>query len=75
VAATLAPPVGTRSRFGGMAGAGVEWAWSKRLSIEGEVIDIVTSSPFEKSDFIGTGSINIPKTHNEHATIGLRWHF
>jgi outer membrane protein with beta-barrel domain len=72
---SLTPVAGTRSRFGGMAGAGLEWAWSKRFSVEGDVVDIVTSSPFEKSDFVGQGSINIPKPHNEHATVGLRLRF
>ena len=71
-----APPFrGTRGRLGGMAGAGVEWSWTKRFSIEGEIIDIVTSSPLEKSDFIAPSSVRIPKAQNEHATVGLRYHF
>jgi hypothetical protein len=71
----IGPFRGTRSRFGGMAGAGVEWWWSKRFAVEGEVIDIVTSSPLQKSDFVAPGSVTIPKAQNEHATIGLRWRF
>src|ERR1051326_913237 len=70
-----APFQGTRERFGGAAAAGVVWWWSNRFAVEGEVIDIVTASPFERSDFIGPASISIPKTQNGHATIGLRWKF
>jgi opacity protein-like surface antigen len=71
-----APPFhGTRGRLGGMAGAGLEWSWTKRVSVEGEIIDIVTSSPLEKSDFIAPSSVRIPKAQNEHATIGVRYHF
>ena len=70
---TNGPFVGTRSRFGGAAGAGVVWWWSDRFGVEGEVIDIITSSPLRKSDFVGSGTISIPKPQNEHATIGLRW--
>ena len=40
-----------------MAGAGVEWSWTKRFSVEGEILDIVTSSPLEKPDFIATSSV------------------
>jgi len=71
-----APPFhGTRGRLGGMAGAGIEWSWTKRFSVEGEILDIVTSSPLEKSDFIAPSSVRIPKAQNEHATAGVRYHF
>jgi len=70
-----APFQGTRERFGGAAAAGVVWWWSNRFAVEGEVIDVVTSSPFERSDFVGRASISISKPQNEHATVGLRWKF
>lgn len=69
------PFQGTRGRWGGAAGAGVIWWWSSRFGVEGEVLDIVTSSPLKKSDFVGSGSISIPKPQNEHVTIGVRWRF
>lgn len=69
------PFEGTRSRLGASFGAGVVWWWSDRFGVEGEVLDIVTSSPLRKSDFVGPGSISIPKPQNEHATVGVRWKF
>jgi len=72
---TATPFEGTRDRFGGAAAAGVVWWWSNRFAVEGEVIDVVTASPFERSDFVGPASISIPKTQNGHATVGLRWKF
>ena len=69
---SASPFVGTRSRFGAMAGAGLIWWWSSRFAVEGEVLDIVTSSPLRKSDFIGPASVSIPRSQNEHATIGVR---
>jgi len=71
--AAATPFEGTRSRIGGVAGVGVVWWWSNRFGVEGEVLDIITSSPLRKSDFVGPGSISIPKSQNEHATIGLRF--
>jgi len=72
-ATTRTPFEGTRSRFGAMAGAGVVWWWSSRFGVEGEIIDIVTSSPLRRTDFVGAGTISIPRPQNEHATIGIRW--
>ena len=69
----VSPFQGTRGRWGGAAGAGVMWWWSNRFGVEGEVLDIVTSSPLRKSDFVGSASISIPKPQNEHVTIGIRW--
>lgn len=63
----------TRGRLGGMAGAGVVWWWSSRFAVEGEIIDIVTSSPLRESDLVGAGTLRIPRPQNEHATLGIRW--
>jgi len=67
---------GSRGRFGGVAGAGVQWWLNDDFAFEGNVQDIVTASPFERSDFPATATgISIPKPHNVHTTIGLRYRF
>ena len=68
---------GTRGRWGGVAGAGVSWWLSNRFAVEGEVDDIVTTSPFRRSDFpaLNFGGVKIPKTHNVHSTAGIRYRF
>jgi opacity protein-like surface antigen len=67
---------GTRSRFGGMAGGGLSWWLSDRFAVEGQLADIVTSSPLERSDFPATATgIKIERPHNVHTTVGLRWRF
>jgi hypothetical protein len=71
---TLFP--GTRARWGGAAGASLQWKVSRRFAIEEQVTDIVTSSPFRRSDFPATATgIRIPKTHNVHVTTGIRVSF
>ena len=65
---------GTRGRWGGVAGGGLAWWLGKRFAVEGEIDDIVTSSPFRRSDFGSTlGGLKIPKTHNVHTTAGRSW--
>jgi hypothetical protein len=67
---------GTRGRWGGIAGGGVAWWMSDRFAIEGEADDIITASPFRRSDFPATnnfGGVQIPKTHNVHTTAGIRY--
>jgi hypothetical protein len=67
---------GSRGRFGGMAGAGVQWWISDDFAAEGNIQDIVTASPFERSDFpAGSTGLTISKPHNVHTTIGLRYRF
>src|SRR5262249_14433962 len=68
--ATLSVFNGTRGRWGGVGGGGLAWWLSNRFAVEGEVDDIVTSSPFRRSDFSSTtfGGLKIPKTHNVHST-------
>ena len=68
--------VGTRGRWGAVGGGGVAWWLGPRFAIEGEADDIVTASPFRRSDFAtGLGSLKIPKTHNVHTTVGIRYRF
>jgi len=67
---------GTRGRWGGAAGAGVAWWWSKSFAVEGRVQDIVTSSPFRPTDITPSGAfVHIPKPQNGHTTIGIRYLF
>ena len=75
--ATLSIFNGTRGRWGGVAGGGLAWWMSDRFAVEGEVDDLVTSSPFRRSDFasLAFGGIKIPKTHNVHSTVGIRYRF
>jgi hypothetical protein len=66
---------GTRNRWGFAGGAGVDWWFGPKLAAEGQVTDIDTASPFEKSDFAAAALVKIPRTHNVHTTLGLRWRF
>ncbi|HET7711676.1 MAG TPA: hypothetical protein VFL80_07075 [Thermoanaerobaculia bacterium] len=67
---------GTRTRWGAVAGIGLAWWLRPRYAIEGRATDIVTSSPFRRSDFpASTTSITIPKPHNIHVTAGIRYAF
>ena len=76
-AGTTAFPIfeGTRTEWGVAFGGGVAWHWSDRLAVEGNLTDIVTASPFKEEDFPTTRGLDIPKTHNVHTTVGLRWRF
>lgn len=74
--ATLTPNSFTRQRFGAMGEAGVAWQWTPRFAVEGNVSDVVTSSPFERPDFGAAQSgLTIPRPHNVHTTVGLRYRF
>jgi hypothetical protein len=66
---------GSRNRWGFAGGAGVDWWFGPKLAAEGQVTDIDTASPFEKSDFAAAALVKIPRTHNVHTTVGLRWRF
>jgi len=66
---------GSRSAWGGAAGAGLAWQWSDRFAVEGQIVDIVTTSPFDRDDFTGLSGITIPKPHNVHTTVGVRYRF
>ena len=68
---------GTRSRWGGAAGAGVAWWWSNRFAAQWQVEDIVTGSPFRITDVAPTATrgVHIPKVQNGHTTLGIRYRF
>lgn len=65
----------TRSEWGAAAGLGAAWHLSDRFAIEGAISDIVTTSPFDRDDFADVPGIDVPKPHNVHTTVGLRWSF
>lgn len=70
------PTIGrTESAWGAAAGGGVGWWVSERFAVEGTLADIVTTSPFERSDFPDVPGYTIPKPHNVHTTVGVRWKF
>jgi opacity protein-like surface antigen len=67
---------GTRSTWGLIAGGGVAWHLSDRVAVEAMIDDTVTSSPFRRSDLSSNASgLEIPRTHNVHTSVGLRYRF
>lgn len=73
---TLSPFTGSRGRWGAEFGGGLDWQWSRRFAIEGQIADITTSSPFKRSEFpSGLAHTQIPRTRNVHTTAGLRYRF
>lgn len=66
---------GTQKEWGLAYGGGVGWWVSDRFAIEGNLTDTTTSSPFEREDFPSSTGLDIPRTHNVHTTIGVRWKF
>lgn len=67
---------GRRGRFGGVAGVGVAWLWSRQLALEWQAADIVTGSPFHVQDISPTAKgVRILEPQNGHTTIGVRYRF
>ena len=65
----------TEQQWGVAYGGGVAWWMSERFAIEGNLTDIVTSSPFDRDDFATATRVDIPRPHNVHTTVGVRWKF
>ena len=65
---------GTRDRWGGAIGGGVAWWISNRWALEGQITDIITSSPFDRSEFTGQ-NVDVPNSQNVHTTAGIRVRF
>ncbi|MFL6245202.1 MAG: outer membrane beta-barrel protein [Thermoanaerobaculia bacterium] len=65
----------TQKEWGIALGGGVGWWLSDRFAIEGNLTDIATTSPFEDQEFPSNTTVHIPKPHNVHTTIGVRWVF
>lgn len=64
----------TRREWGAAAGAGVTWQIRERFGIEGTISDIVTTSPFDRENLPEVG-FDVPKPHNVHTTVGIRYRF
>ena len=65
----------TRYEWGLMAGGGITWHISDHFGIEGAIADIVTTSPFDEGDTEDLPGFDIPKPHNVHTTVGIRYRF
>lgn len=65
----------SENEWGLALGGGVGWWMSDRFAVEGTITDIVTTSPFDRSDFPDVPGYTIPKPHNVHTTVGVRWRF
>jgi hypothetical protein len=65
----------TQNEWGVAFGGGVGWWLSDRFAIEGNLTDIITTSPFDEDDFPSSVNVEIPRPHNVHTTIGVRWAF
>ncbi|MDQ3281037.1 MAG: PorT family protein [Acidobacteriota bacterium] len=66
---------GTEYKYGVAFGGGAAWWLRERFAIEGAITDTITGSPVEEEQFADRTGIEIPKPHNVHTTIGLRWRF
>jgi hypothetical protein len=69
----LSPSDRTNNEWGVLFGGGVAWWMSDRFAIEGNLTDIITTSPFSEMDDDDTPGITVKKPHNVHTTIGVRW--
>jgi opacity protein-like surface antigen len=65
----------TRSAWGAAVGGGLTWQIRESFGIEGAISDIVTTSPFDRSDLPPGPGITLPKPHNVHTTVGIRYRF
>jgi opacity protein-like surface antigen len=65
----------TSGRFGLAVGGGAAWWVRERFAVEGNLSDVVTSSPFDREDFPSGSGWSIPRPHNVHTTLGARWRF
>jgi hypothetical protein len=67
---------GSRGRYGVAGGGGLSWWFGRHFAIEGQITDIVTSSPVAREEFsTATRGVTIPRPQNVHTTLGLRYQF
>jgi hypothetical protein len=67
---------GSRGRYGFTGGAGLGWWFGEHIGIEGQIADIITSSPIAREEFsVATRGVSIPRLQNVHTTIALRYRF
>ncbi len=72
---SLRPFSGSRARWGAALGGGIGWWLSDRFAVEGQITDISTESPFRREELPAGGHIEIPRPHNVHTSIGIRYRF
>jgi len=67
---------GSRGRYGITGGAGLGWWFGQHVGIEGQIADIITSSPIAREEFsVATRGVSIPRPQNVHTTLALRYRF
>lgn len=66
---------GTQQEWGVAFGGGVAWWVSDRFAIEGNLTDILTSSPIDEEDLPDVPGLEVLRPHNVHTTVGVRWRF
>lgn len=71
----ITPVDKSSGELGLMAGGGVAWWVSDRFAVEGNITDVVTSSPFDREDFPSSPGWRLERPHNVHTTVGLRYRF
>lgn len=67
---------GSRGQYGVAGGAGLGWWLGQHIAVEGQIVDIVTSSPIARQEFtVATRGVSIPRPKNVHTTLALRYRF
>lgn len=66
---------GIQQEWGVTFGGGVAWWLSDRFAVEGALTDTITTSPIDREDLPDVPGISVPKPHNVHTTVGLRYRF
>lgn len=74
-AAGIPIPDDSRAEWGVQVGGGVTWHVSERFGIEGAISDVATKSPIERTDLPDLPGFKIPRPHNIHTTVGIRYRF
>ncbi|HKR63732.1 MAG TPA: outer membrane beta-barrel protein [Thermoanaerobaculia bacterium] len=65
----------TNHEWGITFGGGVAWWFSDRFAVEGNLTDIVTTSPYSELEDQNITGLDVKKPHNVHTTVGIRWRF
>lgn len=65
----------TRTEWGAAAGAGMTWHIGQSFGLEAEISDVLTTSPFDRSDLPSGPGFDLPRPHNIHTTLGVRYRF
>jgi hypothetical protein len=56
-------------------GGGVGWWFSDSFAVEGNLTDVVTTSPFDNFEDRDVPGFKVPEPHNVHTSLGIRWRF